>query len=156
MMDEQKLHFITKGCVGLFKNLPAEKMGNWGKMNAQQMVEHVTEFFNVSAGKITYQLVTPIEYLPKYKAFLLSDKEFRENTKAPTDVIGEEALPLCCQNMEEALESLEGSIAAFENYFKDDKEQKTLHPVFGELNVEEWVLLHYKHVRHHARQFGLM
>lgn len=155
-MDEQKLKFITKDVVTLFKTLTAGKMGNWGKMNAQQAVEHLAAFFSVSSGKIKFDLVTPVEHLPKYKEFLLSDKEFRENTKAPTNVIGEEALPLRYANMEEALEKLEDSIKAFENNFKDDAEKKTLHPVFGELNFEEWVLLHYKHVRHHLRQFGLI
>lgn len=155
-MDEQKLNFITEECVLLFKKLPADTMGKWGKMNAQQMVEHLAAFFNVSAGKIKFDLATPIEHLPKYREFLFSDKEFRENTKAPTNVIGEEALPLRYTTMEAALEKLAESIAAFENYFKDDALKTTLHPVFGELNVEEWVLLHYKHVTHHVKQFGLM
>ena len=155
-MDEQKLNFITKEAVPLFKNLTAATMGKWGKMNAQQTVEHLAAFFYVSTEKIKFDLVTPVEHLPKYKEFLLSDKEFRENTKAPTGVIGEEALPLRYANMEEALETLSASITTFENYFKDDTDKKTLHPVFGELNYEEWVLLHYKHVTHHLRQFGLM
>ena len=155
-MDEQKLNFITKNCTALFKDLPAATIGSWGKMNAQQTVEHLAAFFNVSAGKIKFDLVTPVEHLPKYKEFLLSDKEFRENTKAPASVIGEEALPLQNATMNEALEKLGESIAAFENYFKDDADQRSLHPVFGELNFEEWVLLHYKHVTHHAKQFGLL
>jgi hypothetical protein len=58
--------------------------------------------------------------------------------------------------MEEALANLQKSITAFEDYFKDDKLKTALHPVFGELNFGEWVLLHYKHVTHHLRQFGLM
>jgi Protein of unknown function (DUF1569) len=155
-MDVQKLNFISKECVSLFKNLSADTMGKWGKMNAQQTVEHLAAFFNVSAGKIKFDLVTPVEHLPKYKEFLLSDKEFRENTKAPTNVIGEEALPLHYANMDEALEKLAGSITAFENYFKDEPLELSLHPVFGELNFEEWVLLHHKHVTHHAKQFGLL
>ena len=47
-MDEQKLHFITKECMPLFKSLPADTTGKWGKMNSQQMVEHVAAFFLVS------------------------------------------------------------------------------------------------------------
>jgi hypothetical protein len=155
-MDEQKLNFITKEYLPLLKNLSADKMGNWGKMNAQQMVEHVAAFFAVSAGKIKFDLVTPVEHLPKYREFLFSDKEFRENTKAPVTVIGEDALPLRYANMEEALANLQQSIANFEEYFKDDRLKTTLHPVFGELNFDEWNMLHYKHVTHHVKQFGLM
>ena len=155
-MDEQKLKFLTIDCIPLFKRLSADTVGSWGKMNAQQMVEHVTAFFKVSTGKIKFDLVTPVEHLPKYKEFLLSDKEFRENTKAPDSVIGEEPLPLRYANLEEALEKLTAAIDEFENYFKTDLNKKTLHPVFGELNFKEWVLLHYKHVTHHLKQFGLL
>jgi len=154
-MDVVKLNFIQNKFVTLISGLPANAIGKWGKMNGQQMVEHVTGFFKVSSGKLNFTLVTPVEHLPKFKEFLLSDKEFRENTKAPTSVIGEEALPLRCSNMEEAIAVLQKSIDEFVDYFADDKTKATLHPVFGELNFEEWILLHYKHVTHHAKQFGL-
>lgn len=155
-MDETKHNFIVKEYIPLLKHLPADAVGKWGKMNGQQMVEHVAAFFNVSAGRIKFDLVTPVEYLPKYKEFLLSDKDFKENTKAPTSVIGEETLPLRYAGMDAALEKLTESITAFENYFKGDTLKTSLHPVFGELNFEEWVLLHHKHVIHHAKQFGLL
>ncbi len=154
-MNVEKLNFITKGCIPLFDSLAGDATGKWGKMNAQQMIEHVAAFFLVSTGKIKFDLVTPAEHLPKYKEFLLSDKEFRENTKAPTMVIGEEASPLKYTSIAEARENLKQAIAGFETYFAADANKTTLHPVFGELNFEEWILLHYKHVTHHLKQFGL-
>jgi hypothetical protein len=155
-MEEDKYRFITYDFVSLVSSLPSNMKGNWGKMNAQQMVEHVTAFFKVSSGKIKFPVVTPEEHLPKYKAFLLSDKEFRENTKAPATVLGDEPLPLRNATMEEALVGLEKSINEFIDYFKNDETQLLAHPVFGELNFNEWVLLHYKHVLHHAKQFGII
>jgi hypothetical protein len=155
-MDTAKLDFITKEYIPLLKGLQTATPGNWGKMNAQQMVEHVSAFFLVSAGKIKFNLVTPVEHLPKYREFLLSDKQFRENTKAPVNVIGEEAVPLRYGSMDEALQKLEEAIRSFEDYFKEDPNKLSMHPVFGELNFEDWVLLHYKHVTHHGRQFGLL
>ena len=155
-MDQAKLNFITKEYIPLLKNLPADAMGKWGKMNGQQMVEHVTMFFYVSSEKVKFDLVTPVEHLPKFKEFLLSDKQFRENTKAPLNIIGEEALPLRNASMEEAVEELSRAIGSYVAYFKNNPDKKTIHAVFGDLNFEEWVLLHYKHVTHHLRQFGLM
>lgn len=155
-MDQEKLNFLTREYIPLLKNISSETPGKWGKMNAQQMVEHVTAFFNVSIEKIKFGLVTPVEQLPKFKEFLLSGKQFRENTKAPTSVIGEEPLPLRYENMEQAMEKLAAAVVNFKTYFSDGPGKKTTHPVFGELNFEEWVLLHYKHVTHHLRQFGLM
>jgi len=133
-MNEQKLNFIIKESIPLFESLTPDSASKWGKMNAQQMVEHVAAFFYVSTGKIKFDLVTAPEHLPKYKEFLLSDKEFRENTKAPTTVIGEEPLPLRYASMDGALENLTEAIANFEIYFKDDADKRTTHPVFGELN----------------------
>jgi Protein of unknown function (DUF1569) len=154
-MHAEKLDFIEYKFINLINKLPADTVGKWGKMNAQQMLEHVTGFFKVSSGKLYFPLVTPEEHLPKFKEFLLSDKEFRENTKAPASVLGDEPLPLRCHNMEEAVAGLQKSIAEFIDYFKDDISKTTLHPVFGELNFEEWILLHYKHMLHHGKQFGL-
>jgi len=146
-MDTEKLNFIKTEFIPRIKTLSADAVAKWGKMNGQQMVEHVTAFFNVSIEKIKFPLVTPAEHLPRFKEFLLSDKQFRENTQAPTSVIGEDPLPLRYENMEQAVDKLADSVANFEIYFKDNPDRKTIHPVFGELNFEEWVLLHYKHVR---------
>jgi hypothetical protein len=154
-MQEQKLAFIENDFFSLLNNITADTKANWGKMNAQQMIEHVVAFFNVSTGKIKFDLVTPEEHLPKFKEFLLSDKQFRENTKAPGNVIGEEPLPLQYKTFEEAVSKLHEAVEYFENYFKADPAKRTMHPVFGLLNFDEWVLLHYKHVTHHLRQFGI-
>jgi Protein of unknown function (DUF1569) len=155
-MNAQKLSFIQSEFTPLVQQLAANATGKWGKMNAQQMVEHVTAFFKVSTGGLQFPIVTPAEHLPKYKEFLLSDKEFRENTKAPLEILGEEPLPLRHSGMNEATAGLQQSIDAFIDYFKADAVVPTSHPVFGTLNFEEWVLLHYKHVVHHAKQFGVL
>ena len=155
-MNQEKLDFITQKLIPLVESLPADATGKWGKMNGQQTVEHVAAFFYVSAGKIKFDLITPAEHLPKFKEFLLSDKEFRENTKAPSSVLSEEPMAVRHSSMTGSVEELKKGIAAFVDHFKDDPNKTTLHPVFGDLNFEEWVLLHYKHVRHHLKQFNLM
>jgi hypothetical protein len=153
-MDNEKAKFVRTGFVALLHHLSAETTALWGKMNAQQMVEHVTGFFLVSIDKLHFPLVTPEEHLPKFKEFLLSDKPFRENTKAP--VLPEQPFPVREQNLNDAIHQLDKTIKNFFDYFSADPEKTTMHPVFGWLNFEEWVLLHYKHVTHHARQFGLL
>jgi Protein of unknown function (DUF1569) len=155
-MDTEKYAFIQTGFVTMVQQLTPDAMGKWGKMNAWQMVEHVTDFFNISNGRLRLPIVTPAGHLPKLKAFLLSDKEFRENTKAPLEILGEDPLPLRSAAMEAAIAALQKSIDVFVDYYKDDAALPTSHPVFGTLNFEEWVLLHYKHLVHHARQFGLV
>lgn len=156
MEYSSQLSFIEKEFVPLVATLQPYSTGKWGKMNAQQMTEHVADFFKVSSGKLVFTLQSPEEHLPKLKAFLLSDKQFRENTKGPEDIVPVEPLPIRNSSLAEATTELQNEINGFIQFFKENPERKTVHPVFGELNFDEWVLLHYKHVTHHARQFGLM
>lgn len=153
-MDSQKLDFIKFDFIKLIKKLPADITGKWGKMTAQQMVEHASGFFKVSTNQLHFPLVTAVEHLPKYKEFLLSEKEFKENTKAP--VLPEEPMPLMNKSIEDAIADLEKQIQSFADKFSSGEILTSQHPVFGDLNFEEWVLLHYKHLLHHAKQFGLM
>ncbi len=153
MVNEIKKQFLKNQFIPLVYKIDSLASPRWGKMNAQQMVEHVSAFFKVSTDKLNFSLATPEELLPKYRAFLLSEKEFRENTKAP--VLPEEPLPLQHDTMNEAILDLEQQVDDFFEFFKDDFEKKTLHPAFGELNFEEWVQLHHKHVKHHLKQFGI-
>lgn len=153
-MNQEKLSFLKNNFLPLIKKIPADTKGSWGRMNGQQMVEHVCDFFKISSGKLNYPLAVPAEHLPKYKAFLLSEKEFRENTKAP--VLPDEPLPVRHVSINESLTELESEVNGFFGYFRDDSEKKTLHPAFGELNFAEWVQLHHKHVKHHLKQFGII
>jgi len=155
-MPSDQLDFITNKYFLLLEDLSSQTPAKWGVMNAQQMLEHVADFFNVSSDKIKMELVTPVEHLPKYLEFLYSDKQFRENTKAPLEIIGESALPERCASIDIAKEELRQSVDDFVNHFKSDDPKKTLHPVFGPLDFEQWVRLHYKHVMHHSRQFGMV
>jgi hypothetical protein len=147
-----KLQYIQNRPTA-WASLPENATGSWGVMNARQMVEHVTDFFNLANGKVQLPVYTPVEDLPKYKAFLFSDKEFRENTKAPAQVLGDTPLPYRTASMETAIAALQQSIQGFTDYFAQHPSTILSHPVFGPLNFEEWVLLNYKHVLHHSKQF---
>src|SRR4051812_21594495 len=117
-MTEEKKSFLKNDLIALLKDLKGDEIGKWGKMNSQQMVEHISGFFKVSTEKIHFDLTTSPEHLPRYKEFLLSDKEFRENTKAP--VLPEEPLPLQYSTTQEAVDDLTKSVNDFFNFFKND------------------------------------
>lgn len=153
-MDQQKLDFLSTGLVPILRSLTEDARMKWGKMNAQQMVEHLSGFFRVSTNKLHFPLVTPEAQLPTFKAFLRSEKEFRENTKAP--VLPEDPLPVQFASFEDAINDLEKEIGYFVTLFSNDTNLTTQHPVFGDLNFDDWVLLHHKHVVHHLKQFRLM
>ncbi|HSN60374.1 MAG TPA: DUF1569 domain-containing protein [Ferruginibacter sp.] len=156
MNQEEKSAFIQAEMFLLLQNISEKQIPLWGKMNAQQMLEHLNDFFEVSIEKIIFPLVTPKEYLPKYREFLYSDKAFRENTKAPASVLGDDPLPVKTASIQAAKEKLQDTVHSFFEFFKTQPNNKTLHPVFGLLSFEEWIMLHYKHVMHHYRQFALI
>jgi hypothetical protein len=156
MTQKEKQIFLREDMFAFLQPLSNQSTSSWGKMNAQQMLEHLTDFFNVSIEKLIFPLVTPEEYLPKYKEFLYSEKPFKENTKAPASVLGEEPLPIKTTSIEEAKNQLHKTVMAFFNYFEVTSAKQTMHPAFGMLSFDEWVMLHYKHVLHHLRQFNLV
>ncbi|MER3499556.1 MAG: hypothetical protein C4308_13475 [Chitinophagaceae bacterium] len=154
MANAAKENFLRQKLIPLIQELSPTTAACWGKMNAQQMVEHLSDFFKVSTGRLSFNLVTSIEHLPKYKEFLLSEKEFRENTKAP--MLPDEPFALRHSSFTAAIEELEDELNFFFQHFSTASATTTLHPVFGELNYAEWVQLHHKHVKHHLKQFGII
>ena len=153
-MNTEKAEFLRSQFIPLVKKLKGDEKGKWGKMDAQQMVEHVDDFFKVSINQLSFPLTTPADLLPRYKEFLMSEKEFRENTKAP--VLPDEPITHKHLSFHLAVDALESDVQKFFTFFTDDQAKTTLHPAFGELNFEEWVQLHHKHVKHHLKQFGLI
>lgn len=119
------------------------------------MIEHLSLVFKISSGEVIFPIITKEEDIPKYIAFLRSEKLFRENTKAPIEIIGEAPLPLNCENLPDAITKLKESVENFFEYFEKDPSVRTAHPVFGLLNYEDWLILHYKHTTHHLKQFKL-
>lgn len=127
----------------------------WGRMDAQQMVEHLTVAINVSNGKQLVELVTPIEKIDKIKNIaLLSDRPMQReirNVALPLD-----PMPYVNENLPTAKLALKSSILLFKQYFENNADKKQLHNIFGELTYHEWLWFHYKHLIHHFSQFGVI
>ena len=104
-MNEEKLNFITKGCLPLFDSLAGDAAGKWGKMNAQQMVEHFADSVRIASGKLIRARVIEGEMLEKYRAFMLSEEPFKANTKNP--LMDERGAPLRHAKMEDAIRELQ-------------------------------------------------
>ncbi|HRH01740.1 MAG TPA: hypothetical protein PLN13_02075 [Bacteroidia bacterium] len=152
MTDKEK--FVRNGFLALLTNLNPKAKGQWGVMNGQEMVEHMSYAFRQANGKDTYELVTPAENVERMQQFVMSDKEFKPNTK--NSLLGEVAIPAQKNSMHDSIQELKEEIDAFFAYFKNDKELVLMNPFFGALNYEKWIALLYKHCVHHAKQFDLL
>ena len=128
--------------------------GEWGVLNGQQMVEHMTESVSFATGKNSQALHSPIEYVAKYKEFAMSEKEFKPNTK--NALMSDTPVPVKNNKMESAVIELEKELVAFVDYFDKNKGAVLTNSFFGDLNFEEWLHLLHKHAVHHSKQFRLL
>ena len=147
--------FVFNQSFRLLDNLPPSTTPIWGRMNAQQMIEHLTIAVNVSNGVNEVELITPQNKLEKTKnILLLSDRAMPKlfhNPALPVDPI-----PCKNENIKKALESLNTALILFKNQFHCEPKKTQLHNIFGELNYNEWLWFHYKHFHHHFAQFQLI
>jgi hypothetical protein len=147
-------HFIRHEYISLLLALPADTPPLWGKMDVQQMIEHIRDAFKVANGRLPLPLVnTDPDQLAKARAFMLSDQPFRENTKMP--LMPEEPRKHKYASKEEAVEKLIPEVDHVFAVYAATPGLRIMSPMFGELNYEEQLHLLNKHARHHLRQFGV-
>jgi oxepin-CoA hydrolase/3-oxo-5,6-dehydrosuberyl-CoA semialdehyde dehydrogenase len=125
----------------------------WGRMNAQNMIEHLVEAVEYTNGKKVADLKVSID-----KA-----KEQRENLVLSDFVIPNSAtgyLPDATKakrfkDLKTSILELNKELDAFEYFFKSEG-ITAIHFEFGPMNYAEWVTWHGKHFTHHFKQFGLL
>ena len=152
-MNNIKETFLKKDLVPMLKKLKADKKGNWGIMNAQQMIEHFADAVKSANGKLVLTLLNEGERLQKSREFLMSDDPFKENIKNP--LIPEEGFKLRKPDMESAINKLQKELDYFFEIFEKHPDIKTGNPFFGQLDYNMNVQLLHKHAMHHLKQFGL-
>lgn len=152
-MNQIKADFIRSKFIPLLSSLQPEQKGRWGKMNAQQMVEHLSDAFSQASGKKKMKSAFTEEQTRKNYTFMMSEKPFRENT--PNQLLPDNPSPFKNASMKEALAELQKEIDFFFQVYEGNPEMRIINPFFGNLNFQEQVQLLHKHAIHHARQFGL-
>jgi hypothetical protein len=150
-MDENKIDFVRQGFLSLLKTIDKDTKPAWGLMNVQQMIEHMSDSFRVANGKVPQKIITPLENIPKMKAFIMSDIPFKENTKNRT--LPEAPAPLKNTTVQKAVEELQKEIEDFFTVFKNAPDKIIDNSIFGDLNFNEWIHLLNKHCIHHLKQF---
>lgn len=152
-MIAAKADFLRSRFVSLLQQIPTDTKPAWGKMTVQQMIEHFADSVRIASGKTAYaDILTPAEQLDKMRAFLESEKPFRENT--PNALMPEVPAPVRNPSKDEAIKELKQELGFFFSVFEKNNLQVTRNPFFGDLNYEQNVQLLYKHALHHLKQFG--
>jgi hypothetical protein len=146
--------FDLKNVPAYLEKLTTETKALWGKMSPQHMIEHVGNTLVIVSSKREIPVITPEDKLPAYRKFLQSGDPFTHNI--PNPFVGENPPALRFANLEEAKQKLLAALESFHNFFRENPEAKSVHPFFGPLNYEEWLVFQRKHFNHHFSQFGLL
>jgi oxepin-CoA hydrolase/3-oxo-5,6-dehydrosuberyl-CoA semialdehyde dehydrogenase len=134
--------------------LVPEAVPQWGRMSAQQMVEHLLWAVRGSTGAMVFTVATPAHLLERAKRFLYHDRQTPHEFMNPLLVEG--LPPLEYPDLATAVAALRAEVVRFLAMSEEEPEAVRAHPIFGLLNAEEWERSHFKHVHHHLSQFGLV
>jgi len=126
----------------------------WGRMTAQQMIEHLAWGFELSTGRAEVECPIPEAKRERMKAFLY------DNRPSPHDFVNPALAgglpPLRYAGLAEAKAALRVEVDRFLDHVRANPGAAHTHPVFGPIGVEEWSRTHFKHAHHHLLQFGLL
>jgi len=147
-------NFFLEDIPVMIKPLGEDSKPDWGIMTPQHMIEHVTSGWLISNGRFESDKVPSEEKIEKRLEFLYSNRPFPRNITNMAH--GDGLRPLRRKNLSDAKEQLLKNIQLFFDHHKEKQDYKPLHPVFGYLDKEGWLVFQKKHITHHFIQFGLM
>ncbi len=153
-MIEKKAEFLKNDFIPLLKKLKAEDKGEWGIMNAQQMIEHFTDAVKNANGKLILPGLTEGQQLEKMRSFLMREEPFKENINNP--LIPQEGISHRQPDIKSAINKLQNELDYFFETFEKNPGLKTGNAFFGQLDYNMNVQLLHKHALHHLKQFGLV
>lgn len=129
------------------RQVGGDSRARWGKMNAQQMLAHLTESLRMGTGEISPKpRKLPIRYFP-LKQLIIYWLPFPKG--APT---APELLPVDERTLDHSKTELARLLEEFGR--RRDQTKWPEHPAFGKLTRRGWGVLTYRHFDHHLRQFG--
>jgi hypothetical protein len=130
------------------EKLGSQTAGQWGKMDAAQMLAHCTAIMQVPVGdlRVKRSLLSLIGWM--FKGMILSDKPFSKNSPTSDEFL--------IRDKREFDTEKRRFIESF-NKLARGPEAVTCHdhPFFGTITSQEWGHLMYKHLDHHFKQFGV-
>jgi len=125
----------------------------WGKMKAQEMVEHLSDMLMMSRGTGNFTIDVDAETIARRQQFLSSDKEMAKNIAVP---FTKDIIELRHEELELSLDEFAEEWINFTEYYENNPNTSVIHPYYGALDFNLWLKMHDKHFTHHFKQFGLI
>jgi hypothetical protein len=144
---------FEKEMPALLQQVDEKTQAIWGIMTSQHMIEHLIVTWKISRGRIATPLISE-KNLDKKRAFLMSDAPYERNIEIPA--LQGKLQKLRFPDLETAKSVLLDELSLFHLYYNENPNATPTNPIFGDLNKDEWLQLHFKHSRHHLTQFGIL
>jgi oxepin-CoA hydrolase/3-oxo-5,6-dehydrosuberyl-CoA semialdehyde dehydrogenase len=151
---ELRTHFLRHVLLDALSPLSPREKARWGRMTAQEMVEHLVWTFEVSRGRVPVECPVPEADRGRMKRFLYGNRPSPQDFMNPLLTGG--LPPLRYTGLPEAKAALRLEVDRFLAESKAAPEQIYTHPLFGPIDGEGWSRTHFKHGVHHLLQFGLL
>tara|TARA_B100000767_G_scaffold205166_1_gene191968 strand:- start:117 stop:578 length:462 start_codon:yes stop_codon:yes gene_type:complete len=153
-MDKELTHFFNTSLVNALRNLKEDSKAKWGNMTAKQMLVHL-----IQSSKMMHfgnkTLLIKEKHVKKAIAFLYTDLKIKKGFVVPND-IGFNFTDNIDENIEKLKQKIIESSEHMLAFLIKNKDFKAIHPYFGELDTNQWILFQRKHYSHHLNQFGLL
>jgi oxepin-CoA hydrolase/3-oxo-5,6-dehydrosuberyl-CoA semialdehyde dehydrogenase len=146
--------FLRTFFFGALDGLRPETPALWGRMTAQQMVEHLVWTFEVSTGRVVLECPYPEDQRERMKRFLYHNRPTPHEFLNPA--LRDGLPPLRYPDLRAGRAALMTEVDRFLEHARTRPDTKHTHPIFGPISVEDWSRTHFKHGRHHLLQFGLI
>ena len=130
--------------------LSPQATAQWGKMNVNQGLRHMSMAFLIPTGELDPTPVNPLK-MPKWllKFFLLNVKPPKEKAETfkEMNMVSTHTNPTDFNTEKNNLKKMIEKLVAASNLVPENK-------LAGKFNRNDWGKLNYNHTDHHLRQFG--
>ena len=142
---------VAESIVHRLRMLRTDSQARWGRMNAHQMVCHLSDAYRLPLGERSASPATgPFQRtLLKWIALYLP-------LRWPAGIQTRPEIDQECGGTRP--EEFARDVAQLETLmqaFLTQQPPRTAHPIFGPLSEREWLRWGYLHADHHLRQFGV-
>ena len=123
----------------------------WGKMNAAQMLAHLSIPYDIVYGKLQSNPSAFAKLMLKLfvKNIVVGDKPYSKNSRTSPDFIVADERDFETEKAR-LIDNIKTTEAKGAAYF-EGKESSA----FGKLTAQQWSVQFYKHLDHHFTQFGV-
>lgn len=147
--------FLKNTVPQAVKKLQPYSKGLWGKMQPQDMIEHLEVSVTLTTILKTPPAQAPTPFQKKFRDSLIyGEGEMPRNVQNPTFKYG--LPPHKHPDLETACQKLIEKVDMFFSIYQGKPNHHSWTMFAGDLNYAENLAFHYKHFKHHLSQFDLL